>query len=318
MSSARSKIFIGCLVYGQESAKYLPYFLPSLRAQLGDSAQVLILDNGPADFQGSGEYIKKNFPEIAYERAESNLGFARGHNYLLGRARAAAAQYYLALNPDLILGADAVKILSARLGRESTLGAVSPKILRWDFIRQQKTNIIDSGGIVMKAGLRFFDLAQGEPDRGQVDNAQILGPSGAAGFYRLSALEQIKDREAYFDEDMFMYKEDCDLAYRLRRAGWQSVCESKALVWHDRSIGGAGQSVWSIVRNRAAKDRTAKIWSFYHQHIIFGKYWSEQAWLGKIAILAYAGQMFFFTLLFEPYLLRQYLCWWSWRRARAR
>ncbi len=87
---------------------------------------------------------------------------------------------------------------------------------------------------------------------------EILGPSGAAGVYRLSGLEKIKVNNQYFDELMFMYKEDCDLDYRLFLAGYKSLYVSEAVIYHDRTVFSRGENDLKVVLNRKSKNKKVK------------------------------------------------------------
>ena len=143
------------------------------------------------------------------------------------------------------------------------------------------------------------------------NNISILGPSGAAAMYRLSALEKVKFNGQYFDEMMFMYKEDCDLAYRLFLAGFKSKCVSDAIIYHDRTVAGKGDGNLQVAINRKYKSQQVKKWSFVNQQIIFLKYWHLQNFYGKLTIIWNEFKMIVFIILFEQYLLRQY--WGLWK-----
>ena len=306
-SGSRKLLVVGFILYREFTAKYLPYFLPGLTAQAdcGCELKILAVDNSEEEDNENAEYIKKNYPDIELKWAGANIGFARAYNRMIRRAKESGAAYFLTLNPDMVLEADAIKSLTALLEGDDRLGAVSPKVRRWDFAGN-RTDYLDTCGIVLKPGLRFIDLGQGEADRGQYDNAAILGPSGAAGLYRLAALEKIKEGDDYFDERMFMYKEDCDLAYRLQAAGYISKCAGNAVVYHDRTAAGQGAGSLAAALNRKRKSRRVKEWSFLNQHIIFIKHWRTLNFLNKLAVIWYAFRMFVYVLLFERYLLKQY------------
>jgi len=180
--------------------------------------------------------------------------------------------------------------------------------LKWDFANNKKTNIVDSYGIKLLPGLKFVDIGEAKKDDGNLD-CEILGPSGGSAIYRLSALKKVSgqnEKVEYFDELMFMYKEDCDLAYRLFLAGFKSKCVLTSVIYHDRSGGGIGESNLDVVLNRKNKSRQIKKWSFLNQQIIFAKYWKIQNFRNKLAIIWYEIKMLFFVLLFERYLLREF------------
>ena len=304
------KLVIGFIVYGKLTVKYLPYFLKSVYKQSFRDFQIIAIDNSENKNNSNIEYIEKNYPEIKIEWAGKNIGFARAYNKMIDKAVKIGAEYFLVINPDIILDKNAFKILIDKISLNKNLASVCPKILKWDFENNKKTNIIDTHGIQLKAGLKFIDVGQGEIDDNKFNNIKILGSSGACGLYRLTALKKIKKNNQYFDELMFMYKEDCDLAYRLSLAGYNSECVNNAIVYHDRTVKAKGQGHIKIAINRKSKSKQSKKWSFLHQQIIFIKYWNLQNFKNKLAIILYEIKMIIFILLFEQYLLAQFLKLW--------
>ncbi|MFH1744672.1 MAG: glycosyltransferase family 2 protein [bacterium] len=308
-------LVIGVITYNDFTTKYLSYFLDSLKEQNYKDFKIYIIDNSDQEENENRKIIKETYPEVDFEWAGRNLGFAKAYNILIRKARDVGAKYFLALNPDMLLESDTIFKMIEAIESDKKLGSVCPKILKWDFENLKKTKIIDSCGIKMKSGLRFFDVGQGEEDHGQYEDTKILGPSGAAALYRVSALEKIKERGYYFDELMFMYKEDCDLAYRLNLAGYESKCVPEAVCYHDRTTAGSGESDIQVALNRRNKIRRVKEWSFLNQQIIFLKYWKTQNWRAKCAIIFYELEIIFFVLLFERYLLKQFGKLWKIRRS---
>ena len=242
---------------------------------------------------------------VHYQWSGSNLGFATAYNILLKRAHSLGASYFLMLNPDMILEPEAINNLLTALISDKKLGSVAPKILHWDFINKQTSDIIDSCGIINLPSLRFVDLGQGEKDRGQYDQHSILGPSGCAGLYRLSALEAIKVNNQYFDQAFFMYKEDADLVYRLQLAGYNSQLVPTAIVYHHRTVKSQGRSWQHIIADRANKSKWSKQESFLGQIIFFYKYWFVQSLWQKFRILIRLKLILSYILFFEPSLLKQ-------------
>jgi GT2 family glycosyltransferase len=308
------KLAIGFITYGEHTAKYLPYFLPSLFKALSeiDDYQIFCWDNSEVG-EKNVEFMANTYPGIKITKSGKNIGFAAAYNKMMSEARKLDAEYFLVVNPDTILEPEAIKKLVEVMDKNKSLGSASPKVLKWDFENSRKAKIIDTCGIKLKAGLRFVDLGQGEVDKGQYDNFEILGPSGAAGIYRMSALEKILPLDKggrgdcqYFDELMFMYKEDCDLAYRLKLAGFKAKLRPEAIIYHDRTVASAGKGFMALFRGRRSRKRQEKKWSFLNQHIIFLKFWHLQGFLNKLVIILRMLAMFIFALLFEPYLIGQY------------
>jgi len=311
------KLAVGIITYNDISAKYLADFLPSLKTALAflkpDDYQVYAFDNSAPGFTDNRNILYlPSYQFIKYISEGRNLGFGRAYNILIESALRDGAQYFLIINPDTILEPAAIRELVAALDNDGSLASVGPKILRWHFIGRSKTNIIDSCGLILKPGLRFSDLGQGQEDEGQFDRASILGPTGAAGLFRLSALKNISehrgehDQNQYFDEHFFMYKEDCDLAYRLFLAGYKSYLVATSLIYHDRTAAVSGQNLGRILGDRRRKSRLIRSWSFRNQHLLFVKHWSKQNLRSKLAIIYRILLMFIFSLILEQFLLKEY------------
>jgi len=306
MDGQNLNVTVGFITYGELTLKYLPFFLPSLALQ-SRNLKLLYIDNTEDENPANREFISTNYPDIELVAKGENLGFARTYNLLLVRAVEAGAEYFLALNPDMILEPGAIDSMVRAMENDQSLGSASPKVRRWNFETNEKTEVVDTCGIKLLSGLRFIDVGQGSADRGQFDRAKILGPSGAAALYRISALEKVSESGRYFDELMFMYKEDCDLAYRLSIAGFKSRLVPDALIYHDRTAAGGGKSDLAVASNRKNKSRQVKRWSFLNQQIIFIKYWRLQDWHNKLSIIWYGFKMIAYALFFEQYLLQEFI-----------
>lgn len=319
------KLAIGFITYNESSAPYLPYFLESLGtaldlAKLSDSL-ILAFDNSDSHSLINGEIIsqflsKRRDLRIEQLRAGKNIGFARAYNLMIKEALAQGAEYFLVINPDIILNKDSLQLLMKEIGQRSDLAAVAPRIMSWDFKNLAKTNIIDSLGIAQGSALNFFDLGQGEilsaPDEDiyRKKAGEMIAPSGAAGLYHLSALTAVaEDRGGvlnYFDERFFMYKEDCDLAYRFFIKGFKAKTIFDALMYHDRTTKSLGGGLKSFFRARHEKSRQARAWSFRNQHYIYLKYFSAQNVLTKIRLSVRIIFLLIFSLIFEQFLLKEY------------
>ena len=216
------------------------------------------------------------------------------------------------------------------LEKKPIYGSVGGKIKRWDFdtfsknpqgLREMgKTNFIDSFGIRILKSHRFEDIGQGEVDYGQYDDERdLFGISGAAALYRRKALEDIAfnnengDKE-YFDESMFMYKEDIDLAYRFQWAGWKSLYTPHPVAYHDRSVRAKGRGIFAILRNRKQKPKKINRISYLNHQILLRKNFSTD-FSPEIrgATWWYNFKVFVYLMVFETELLWQ---WWKFFRLK--
>lgn len=308
------KLVVGFLTYNESSAKYLADFLPSLKNALSfldtDEYRVLAFDNSDQNNTINRDKLENfnslNPDFLEYIHAAGNLGFSRAYNILIRTASRLQAEYFFVINPDTILEKDTISELVLALDKDSQLASAAPKIRRWDFAANTKTRVVDSCGLILKAGLSFQDLGQGKEDDKRFDQFKILGPSGAAGVFRMSYLEKVKENEQYFDENFFMYKEDCDLAYRLYRIGGKSSLVPTAIMYHDRTASSAGAGTINKIKDRRNKSRQIRSWSFRNQHLIFVKHWSSQDLANKAIILLKVLLTATFSLILEQFLLKEY------------
>ncbi|MFA5247811.1 MAG: glycosyltransferase family 2 protein [Patescibacteria group bacterium] len=300
------KVIVGFIIYNNHTAKYLPDFLGSLKNQTTQNFKIVAFNNGDED--GSNlEYIKNNFPEIEILGTGENIGFARAYNQMIKKAVNDGADYFFITNPDIVYNSNVLEKLVERLNSNMELGAVCPKLLRWDFDKKIKTGFIDSLGLNLKTGLKFYDVGQGEKDSALFSQEKIIGPGGASGLWRIKTLEKIKEGENYFDERMFMYKEDCDLTYRLHLSGDKAKFVSEAIGWHDRTVAIFGKGDLAVILARAKKSPLVRCWSVINQEILFKKYWSLQSWQSKLAITIYRLKVFVWIIFAERFLLKEYL-----------
>lgn len=303
----KPKLAIGFIIYGQSSAKYLEQFLPSLLqavANCGLEVLIMAYDNGPEGYADNHQLLS-NYPQVTILGSGHNLGFAQSNNVMIDLAIESGANYFLTINPDTLLDVNALTQLVQTLELNQALGSASPKLLRWDFAGDAKTKSLDSCGIVLNKGLQFRDLGQGEEDHGQYDQAEILGPSGAAAIYRLSALAQVKNQHGYFDNRFFMYKEDCDLAYSLHQAGFASCLVASAIIYHDRSAANQDFSLLGRLRNMRTKSVQVQAWSYFGDWLIFFKHFSSLNLSDKLAALFYRSLSLSYALVFNRKLLSE-------------
>lgn len=302
-SHSQAQVWVGFITYGNQTSPYLPYFLQSVRQQTYTALTTVCFDNSLEENNENSDYLHQ-FPEIKIFRGNGNRGFSAAYNVLIQAAIEAKADYFLMINPDTMLDPDVIGKLVAELENYPTCGSVAPKLRKWNFQARTRTTVIDSCGLMMKPALRFIDIGQGEEDRGQYNHQSIIGPSGAAGLFRLSALEKVAVNHHYFDEAFFMYKEDCDLAYRLQLAGFKSRLVSQAIVYHDRTA--TGGSFFKRAKNRYSRSRAASRYAFINQHFLYIKYWKLQERGEKFKIIIDCLARFAHALVFEPQLLGCY------------
>jgi N-acetylglucosaminyl-diphospho-decaprenol L-rhamnosyltransferase len=214
-------------------AVYIPNFngarrigraLAGLREQ-SRPVDVVVVDNGSSD--GSLELLREEFPEVAVMALGRNLGFGPALNRAIDEHR---ADPLILLNDDAAAGPRFVEALldAAAEGVQAVAGVL---------LQERSPGLIDSAGVVADRTLMGFDHLHGEPLAAAGGGADPLGPSGGAALYDRAAFEAVGG----FDERIFLYYEDLDLALRLAAAGARCRLAAGATAVHAYSASlGAG------------------------------------------------------------------------------
>ena len=126
--------------------------------------------------------------------------------------------------------------------RRPRAGCASGKILRFDLPDLPETDVIDTTGLTIGRNRRVADRGENERDVGQFEREEeVFGVSGAALVARREALEDVTVAGECLDESFHMYKEDVDLSWRLRLAGWECWYVPSAVAYHGRTIHGTSR-----------------------------------------------------------------------------
>lgn len=266
------KLIISFITYNQASAKYLPAFLASLKESLALAKNhfvdldplFFVFDNSDQDKNINKDilkdfFINNNFSYKIWDEGQ-NLGFAKSYNIMLSEALKKEINLFLVINPDVLVDNNFISELLKKEKQCPEISVFCPKILYWDFANNTLTDIIDSYGVSLNTAHRFFDRGQGLPSTKYSDQEQeIFAFSGAGALFRLNDFidiaplkeGQIKEgQREFFDEMMFMYKEDIDLSYRLQLAGKKILFTPQALMYHDRTLSSQNNKIWRRIFSR--------------------------------------------------------------------
>ena len=190
-------------------------------------AEIIVVDNHSAD--GSVDYLEKRYPQMLYPmvrfvRSAHNLGFARANNIAIRQSR---GEYVLLLNPDTIVGEDALKASVDFMDAHEDAGAVGVRMLG-----AQGRRAMESRRGLPTPMVSFFKMLGfcnrwphhrlfGKYYMGYLpwdESCQIEVVSGAYCMLRRKALDEV----GLLDEDFFMYGEDIDLSYRVLKGGYHN------------------------------------------------------------------------------------------------
>lgn len=222
--------------------------LNSLFANTYKNTEVIVVDNASSD--GSAEFIRDNFKDVAIIEQKENLGFAKGNNVAIKLAR---GEYVAMLNNDAVAEKEWLSELVNAMELNRRIGICASKILFYN-----NHSVINSSGICVEKISGFtWDRGFGDKESDKYrEKCMVFGACAAAALYRKDMLGQI----GLFDEDFFAYHEDVDLAWRAQLYGWKCMYVPTAIVYHHFSATAGTNSplkeyfssrnrIWLIIKN---------------------------------------------------------------------
>jgi GT2 family glycosyltransferase len=220
---AGQSFLVSVLIVNYRAYTDLARCLDSLQRFLSDDLEVIVVDH--LSERAATEPLVRRFPWIQLIEVGTNPGFAAGVNRA---ARAARGRHLLLLNPDSVVDGDVAHALGAWLDEHPQVGACGALVRQPD-------------GSVQASARRFPDVTTAFAGRTswlsrawptnrwtrqnlvvrQVsrDPIEVDWVSGACMMVRRDAFEGVRG----MDEQFFLYWEDADLCFRLKRAGWSTV-----------------------------------------------------------------------------------------------
>ncbi len=192
--------------------------IKSIYNQTGDlKKKTILIDNASSD--DTVEYVTKNFPDIELLAESKNHGFARGNNIGIELAlKDSSVEYVVLLNTDARLAPNWTNTLvkcAEQRPRAATLQSIT-----LDYY---------DGGIIDSTHIYISRIGQGtqgsyrEPLGYGYDVApqKVFGCNAAAMMITRKFIDA-QPFKKLFDETMFMYLEDVDLAARATIMGWDN------------------------------------------------------------------------------------------------
>jgi GT2 family glycosyltransferase len=200
--------------------------LDSLRAELGEGAEIIVVDNASSD--GSAEYLASAYPAVRTIANADNRGFGAANNQALA---AAAGAQVLFLNTDTVVRPGALRRLAQTLDEYPEAAAVGPALVHPDGSYQVSfgRRVSFPAQLAQKFFFNPF-YKRARPRR------TIPGPVGWLSAACLLARTEAVRSVGGFDERFFIYFEDIDLCRRLAAAGGRLIFDPRAVVTH---LGGA-------------------------------------------------------------------------------
>ncbi len=229
------------------ASDYLARCLDTLHHSTFTDFNLTVFDDGSTE--AIAPVVHARFPDATVIRSETNVGLARAFNRAID---ASESPYVVLLNNDTEVEPAWLSELVACADRHPDAGSIASK-LRLLSDRRKLHSAGDGWsvrGMPVNRGVWLDDF-------GQYDREEpVFAACGGAALYRRAALDDLRARDGFaFDERLFMYCEDVDLAWRLQTAGWPCFFAHRAVVYHALSATGGGtlasyfvsRNVWHVM-----------------------------------------------------------------------
>jgi len=245
------------IVVNYEAGSLLVGCVESLLADSSAGApEVVVVDNGSRD--GSIAALRRVRPDVMVVTPGANLGYAAAAN----RGSAATTAPIVAVcNPDLEVRGGLAAAMVARLDAEPDLAAVGPALFNSDGSQYPSARAhvaaLDAAGHATLGRLwprNPFTRRYRHLDADWRAPRDVDWVSGALVFLRRSALDSVGG----WDERYFMYMEDVDLCWRLRRLGWRVAYDPGGTAVHLQGASTAARPYRMIVEHHRSVFRFAE------------------------------------------------------------
>ncbi len=184
--------------------------------------EVFVVDNNSAD--GSCSMVSNIFPEVRLLRNHDNRGYSAANNQAL---KLASGRYILLLNPDTIVEEDTFRKCIAFMDDHPDAGAAGVRMIdgKGKILPESKRALPTPGTAFFKAfGLSYIFPRSRLFNRyylGHLDTLTTTRADVISGAFMLLRHEAVT-KTGLLDEDFFMYGEDIDYSYRLKKAGFNN------------------------------------------------------------------------------------------------
>ena len=197
-----------------------------LKRETSVQREIIVVDNGSQD--GSGAEVKRVFSDVTLIENDRNLGFARAANQGLQKS---SGRYILLLNPDTHIKNAAIERLMLFLDARPDVGIAGAQLLNADGTKQNSIANFPSLGteLLNKSLLRWlFPKKFPGKERNYSEPIEVDSVIGACMLVRRDAIEKV----GLLDEDYFLFLEETDWCYRIRKTGWKIYHVPQAVVYH--------------------------------------------------------------------------------------
>jgi hypothetical protein len=224
--------------------------------------ETIVVDNASGD--GSAAMVRSEFPDVRVVEGDQNGGFSWANNR---GAEIATGDYILLLNSDTEVLDDALTKLVSFLDSHLDVAVVSGRLVYPDLSDQGVARAFPTpfnavfGRTTLLARLFPNNRHSKEYIVSRAHHSdepfEVDWVSGACLMVRSEVIEEV----GFLDEGFFMYWEDADFCFRIKRAGWRVFCVPEARVIHHE-----GKSRRKKSSNRLIVEFNKSAYRYYRKH----------------------------------------------------
>ncbi len=223
------------------------------------SHEVIVVDNASSD--GSVAMLRQYYPQVRVIANTENRGFGAANNQGFAVMQ---GRYALLLNTDAVLTPGAVQKLWAFAEATPRAAIICGQLLNADGSKQNSIASFPTLlSLATNTSLLEYLFPRRYPSKRYAHTSPIEVDSavGACMMIRKTALDAV----SFFDERFFFFFEETDLAFAMKRAGWDVYHVPDAWIYHlqGKSIGSNARSRIEFYRSRYQFIRKWKSPAFY-------------------------------------------------------
>ena len=233
--------------------------LKSLKVSKYKNLEIIVVDNGSTD--ESMDLVKNKYKCVKLIENKENMGFAGGNDV---GVKFASGKFIYLLNNDAIICENSIASLVQIMEKDPSIGCCGSKI----YLEHDRTLINCAGHEVDVVG---FLWARGsmEKDKGNYNHREDIFMSSACS---LMIRKDFIDQYGLFDESIFMYGDELELAVKVWGAGYKIVFEPQSIVYHKQSKGSSEKFTYmptSFKQYYANRNRAKILFKYFpKKHLI--------------------------------------------------
>lgn len=225
---------------------------------------IILVDNG--SFDGSADFLEKQYPYITIIKNKENLGFTGGNNVGIQKALDTGAEYILLLNNDTTVDQNLITGCLVPFLNNQEMGIVGPKVVYYS----NPNNVWCAGcyyNRFLGRGVMYGTFSK----KKDFEKEAIVD---WISFCVVMVKREVFESIGLLDNDFFSSYEDLDFCLRAKKAGYISAYTPKTIVKHKiaQDWGGLDNPLYIYYQVRNALLCMKKNRSFFGFMVFFNTY----------------------------------------------